>query len=85
MEVVEGCGECKRLAEAYEAATITWFRLEGNLRIAEYGRDKAAAEKLAAELGEKTRHRRELRDAMNKHRTDAHPGESVLKAGCAPC
>jgi len=72
MEVVRGCVECLRLAEAYEAETMMWFRLEGQLRIAEYGRDEESAGKIAKDLDATTRRRTELRTGMDAHQKDSH-------------
>lgn len=74
MDKVEGCAECTRLAQAYESETMAWFRLEGQLRIAEYGRDAAAAERIAKDLDGVTRRRSELRAAMERHRNEFHAG-----------
>ena len=72
MDTVAGCAECARLSDAYENETMAWFRLEGQLRIAEYSRDKASAEKIAKELDGVTRRRADLRSAMARHREDSH-------------
>ena len=77
MDVIPGCAECKRLSEAYEAETMTWFRLEGHLRIAEYGRDKESADRIALELDETTRKRTDLRTSMTRHQQDFHGGSQT--------
>lgn len=74
MDVVHGCAECKRLSEAYEAETMTWFRLEGHLRIAEYSHDEESAHKIAMELDSTSRKRAELRAGMDRHKKDFHLG-----------
>ncbi|MES1261291.1 MAG: hypothetical protein ABUS49_06090 [Acidobacteriota bacterium] len=76
MEDVHGCAECRRLSEAYETETLTWFRLEGHLRIAEYGRDEESAQRIAFELDDTTRRRTELRGAIARHKEDFHNGGS---------
>lgn len=73
MNVVEDCAECQRLTASYEAATIDWFRLEGNLRIAEYGRDEESFSSLAEQLHEIAEKRLQLRKAIEKHWNAAHP------------
>ena len=81
MEDVQGCAECKRLSEAYETETLTWFRLEGHLRIAEYGRDEESAQRIAFDLDDATRRRTELRNALARHKQDFHGGGSTSR----PC
>jgi hypothetical protein len=76
VDTVPGCAECSRLANAYEAETMAWFRLEGHLRIAEYGHDDAAAKKIAADLDAVTRKRAELRIAIDRHGTEFHSNGS---------
>ena len=76
MDTVQGCAECSRLANAYEAETMAWFRLEGHLRIAEYGHDDAAANKIAADLDVITNKRTELREAIDRHSTECHSNGS---------
>ena len=72
MQLVQGCEECRRLTESYEAETMKWFRLEGHLRIAEYGRDKASARRIASELEATTCKRSELRILIAQHEADCH-------------
>jgi len=72
MDVVDGCAECRRISDAYETATMTWFRQESNLRIAEYGHDENAAARLLADLNETSRRRRDLRSEMERHKTETH-------------
>jgi hypothetical protein len=72
MNMIDGCAECGRLSTAYEAATMSWFRLEGNLRIAQYGRDENSSQELAAELAAVTEQRLRLRAASELHRTEKH-------------
>jgi hypothetical protein len=73
MNVAEACAECLRLSDAYETVTMAWFRLEGNLRIAEYGRDEESSRNLAQELTEIADRRLVLRSAMNQHQQSSHP------------
>jgi len=55
---------------------MNWFRLEGHLRIAEYGRDPDAVSRIASELDATTRQRNEVRAAIEKHKHDFHSGGS---------
>ncbi len=73
MSFVEGCDECRRLSSAYEAATMDWFRLQGQLRIAEYSREKDISEKIVAELNATAKRRQTLRDEIELHQATAHP------------
>ncbi len=72
MDEVNGCAECQRLAKAYETETLAWFRLEGHLRIAEYGRDEESAQRIAFDLDEATQRRTELRNEIARHQRDSH-------------
>jgi hypothetical protein len=72
VQLVQGCEECRRLTESYEAETMKWFRLEGHLRIAEYGRDKTSAGRIASDLDATTRKRSELRALIVRHEEDCH-------------
>ena len=72
MTFVEGCEECKRLSSAYEAATMEWFRLQGQLRIAEFSRDKEASHQIVAELNATARRRQSLREEIEAHHLAVH-------------
>ncbi|HTA46425.1 MAG TPA: hypothetical protein VK789_28475 [Bryobacteraceae bacterium] len=72
MTFVEGCEECKRLSSAYEAATMEWFRLQGQLRIAEFSRDKEASHQIVAELNGTARRRQSLREEIEAHHLKVH-------------
>lgn len=76
MDIIRGCAECKRLSDAYESETMTWFRLEGHLRIAEHGHNKAAVAGIATELEATTRKRMELRSELTNHKHKTHGGNS---------
>ena len=76
MDIIRGCAECKRITDAYESETMSWFRLEGHLRIAQHGRDKSAIERIATELDATTRKRTELRAELKRHKQSAHGGGS---------
>jgi hypothetical protein len=60
------------MADDYETETMLWFRLEGHLRIAEYGHDEEAAQKIARDLEVVTKRRAELRAAMERHHLERH-------------
>lgn len=72
MSIVEGCKECQRLSSAYEATTMEWFRLQGQLRIAEYSHEEEAASRIVAEINSTARRRQSLRDEIEKHDAVAH-------------
>ena len=76
MDTVQGCAECARMADNYETETMLWFRLEGHLRIAEYGHDEEAAQKIARDLEVVTKKRAELRSAMERHNQEFHENGS---------
>jgi hypothetical protein len=72
VSIVEGCKECQRLSAAYEATTMEWFRLQGQLRIAEYSHEEEASHRIVAEINSTARRRQSLRDEMEKHDVAAH-------------
>jgi hypothetical protein len=60
------------MADEYETETMLWFRLEGHLRIAEYGHDDESAQKIARDLDVVTKKRAALRGAMERHNLEFH-------------
>ena len=74
MELVRGCIECGRLSESYETETLNWFRLEGQLRVAEYARDQNAIRKISGDLEATIGKRTELRAAIEQHEAAFHKG-----------
>jgi hypothetical protein len=62
------CAECKRWAEAYEAATIAFFRLQNQFEIASLIGDSDALWSLAKEINRASARRTELKDGARKHR-----------------
>ena len=73
MNFVAGCKECQRLSDEYEAATMDWFHVQGQLRVAEYSRDKESSDRIIAELSDITARRNALREAAEKHEHEMHP------------
>ena len=77
VSIFEGCKECQRLSAAYEATTMEWFRLQGQLRIAEYSHEEEASYRIVAEINSTGRRRQSLRDEMEKHELSAHKRTST--------
>jgi hypothetical protein len=73
MNFVGTCEECRRISAAYEAATMDWFRVQGQLRVAEYSREEEASSRIIAELSAITARRQALREEAEKHDIEAHP------------
>ena len=73
MNFADDCAECAHLSASYEAITMQWFRIQGELRIASWSRDQAASDKIVAELTKIGRQRGQLRDAAQAHIDLAHP------------
>ena len=73
MSFAGDCKECQRLSAEYEAATMEWFRVQGQLRVAEYSREEESSNHIIAELGVIAARRHALREASEKHRLEAHP------------
>ena len=67
MNLVEACGACQRLSADYEAATMEWFRIQSQLRIAEYSHDDQAANRIMDELTDVARKRQTLRESIDRH------------------
>jgi hypothetical protein len=81
MNFMDGCTECQRLSGAYEAATMEWFRMQGQLRVAEYSRDQDASDTIVAELNAIARRRQALREEIEEHNRLVHTRTSTA----APC
>jgi hypothetical protein len=73
MNFVAACKDCQRLSAEYEAVTMEWFRVQGQLRVAEYSREKESSDRIIAELSLLTGRRHALREAIEKHELEAHP------------
>jgi hypothetical protein len=67
------CEVCNRLAADYEAATMEWFRVQGQLRIAEYSRDENASNRIISQLSDIAERRHSLRNARDQHELEQHP------------
>src|SRR5208283_4535909 len=73
MNSSDECEVCRRLAAEYEAATMEWFRVQGQLRIAEYSRDENSTNRTIAELSGIAARRHAVREAKEKHKLEIHP------------
>lgn len=73
LNFADNCAECERLSASYEAVTMSWFRAQGQLRIAAYSRDRAASDKIVAELTRIGRRRDQARQAAEDHLASEHP------------
>jgi hypothetical protein len=73
LNFVDDCNECKRFSANYEAVTMQWFRVQGELRIAAWSRDQIASDRIVAELTRIGRRREQLREAAETHIDAAHP------------
>jgi hypothetical protein len=71
------CKECQRLSEEYEAATMDWFRAQGQLRVAEFSREEECTNRIAAELNAIALRREALREAVQKHDLQTHTPVTV--------
>ena len=76
----DDCEICRRLSDEYEAATMEWFRVQGQLRVAEYSRDENATSRIIAELSAISTRRQALREAKEKHELEQHPRTRIV--GC---
>ena len=56
---------------------MEWFRLQGQLRIAEYSREAEASDKIVAELNLIARRRQALREEIENHDLTDHPRTST--------
>jgi hypothetical protein len=73
MNSVSDCPECRRLSADYEAATMEWFRVQGQLRVAEYAREEESSNRIVSELSLIAARRHSLREAIEKHEVEVHP------------
>jgi hypothetical protein len=73
MDLVAGCKECQLLSAEYEKATMEWFRVQGQLRVAEISREGESSSRIIDELSVITARRHALREAAEKHHIEAHP------------
>ena len=73
MNFVETCEACRRLSAAYEASTIEWFRVQGQLRVAEFSREEALSHSIVTELVGIAAHRQAVREEAEQHTLSAHP------------
>ena len=80
MKSPDVCEVCRRLSDEYEAATMEWFRVQGQLRVAEYSRDENATGRIIAELSRISARRQTLREAREKHELEQHPRTHIV--GC---
>ena len=80
MKPASECEVCERLSAEYEAATMEWFRVQGQLRVAEYSREAESSNRIVAELSRISERRHALREALEKHKNEAHP--RTASAGC---
>ena len=81
MNFFGGCKECQRLSADYEAVTMEWFRVQGQLRVAEFSREKESSDRIIAELSLITTRRHAIREAAENHELEVHP--RVAKANSA--
>jgi hypothetical protein len=75
-DLVEQCPDCQRLFRDYEAVTLDWFRVQGQLRIVEYSGDDESSSRIVAELSAIADRRRVLREALAEHVERAHPRQA---------
>jgi hypothetical protein len=73
LEIVESCAECRRLSSLYEGVTIEWFRVQGQLGVADHLRDETLSDRIVAELTTISKRRRTLREAIDNHILEDHP------------
>jgi len=76
VDLQEECPECNRLSGEYEAVTIEWFRVQGQLRIVEYSGDDEASNRIVSELSAIAERRRAIKDAIARHIESAHPKQA---------
>jgi len=52
---------------------MEWFRVQSQLRLAEYSRERESSDRIVAELARIAERRRGLREALDRHQLEAHP------------
>jgi hypothetical protein len=68
MEHPENCEDCRRWAQAYESATMAFFRLQSQFQIASFGGDSKRLRELAAEIDRAWTHRLNVQEAARNRR-----------------
>jgi hypothetical protein len=81
MSFARDCKECQRLSAEYEAATMEWFRVQAQLRVAEYSRENESSNRIIAELSQIASRRHALREAAEKHEVEVHPRTAIASCG----
>lgn len=84
MNLTGDCKECRRLSAEYESATMEWFRVQGQLRVAEYSREEESSNRIIAELTAITARRQALREAIRIHELEMHPRAASACGDCKP-
>jgi hypothetical protein len=72
MNFVDGCPECRRISGKYEAATLEWFRVQGQLDVAQYLHDPETSARIVADLAGIAKRRQSLQEAATRHIAKAH-------------
>lgn len=80
MSFAGDCKECQRLSAEYEAATMEWFRVQAQLRVAEYSRENESSNRIIAELSLIASRRHALREATEKHELEMHPRTATARS-----
>jgi len=83
MNFVAECKECQRLAAEYEAATMEWFRAQGQLRVAQFSHEQESSDRLRDELSAISGRRDQLREATGKHELERHAEVAIPEAAAA--
>lgn len=60
---------------------MEWFRLQGQLRIAEYSREQDSSQRIGAELNATGKRRQNLREAAEAHFLAVHTRTSTATNG----
>jgi hypothetical protein len=79
MNFAGDCKECQRLSAEYEVATMEWFRVQGQLRVAEYSHEDESTNRIIAELSLIALRRQALREAAEKHELEKHPRAAAAR------
>lgn len=80
MNFVDGCAECQRISAEYESATMEWFRVQNQLRIAEYSRDDEMSNRIVTELEAIAKRRQGLRESGQQHIQSIHPRQAAASS-----
>lgn len=72
VELSRNCSDCDAWEKSYETATLTFFRLQGQFRVASLTANVETTQRLSLEVDQAAARKHELREAGRKHWDTVH-------------